>query len=57
MIDNVSRCQQLMNDFRKENYIKAWKDDVLQLYNVMWYVFFSLPLPHAPAIFGMATVD
>jgi hypothetical protein len=27
-----------MNDFRKENYIKAWKDDVLQLYNVMWYV-------------------
>jgi hypothetical protein len=27
-----------MNDFRKENYVKAWKDDVLQLYNVMWYV-------------------
>jgi hypothetical protein len=27
-----------MKDFRKENYIKAWKDDVLQLYNVMWYV-------------------
>jgi hypothetical protein len=27
-----------MHDFRKENYIKAWKDDVLQLYNVMWYV-------------------
>lgn len=34
--DNVSRCQQLMLDFRKENYVKAWKDDVLQLYNVMW---------------------
>lgn len=34
--DNVSRCQQLMHDFRKENYIKAWKEDVLQLYNVMW---------------------
>jgi hypothetical protein len=30
-----------MNDFRKENYIKAWKDDVLQLYNVMWYVPYS----------------
>ena len=34
--DNVSRCQQLVHDFRRENYVRAWKEDVLQLYNVMW---------------------
>jgi len=32
----VRRCQQLTQDFRRENFLKAWKDDVLQLYNVMW---------------------
>lgn len=41
-IDNVPRCQQLTKDFRRENYLKAWKEDVLQLYNVLWYVFFFL---------------
>lgn len=35
--DNVTRCQQLVLDFRKENYARVWKEDVLQLYNVMWY--------------------
>jgi lysine-specific demethylase 3 len=34
--DNVSRCQQLTQDFRTENFVKAWKEDVLQLYNVLW---------------------
>ncbi|BEJ16184.1 hypothetical protein CspHIS471_0507890 [Cutaneotrichosporon sp. HIS471] len=34
---NVRRCQRLMQDFRKENYVRVWKEDVLQLYNVMWY--------------------
>lgn len=34
--DNVKRCQRLTQDFRTENVVKAWKEDVLQLYNVMW---------------------
>ncbi|GMK55738.1 hypothetical protein CspeluHIS016_0207940 [Cutaneotrichosporon spelunceum] len=34
---NVRRCQRLTQDFRKENYVRVWKEDVLQLYNVMWY--------------------
>jgi hypothetical protein len=34
--DNVRRCQRLTQDFREENFKQAWKDDVLQLYNVMW---------------------
>ncbi|KAL1407437.1 hypothetical protein Q8F55_006870 [Vanrija albida] len=34
---NTHRCQQLVRDFRRENFLRAWKDDVLQLYNVMWY--------------------
>lgn len=34
--DNVRRCQRLTQDFRKENYVRVWKEDVLQLYNVMW---------------------
>ncbi len=38
MVDNVVRCQQLVLDFRRENFAKAWKEDVLQLYNVMWWV-------------------
>ncbi|WVN88947.1 uncharacterized protein L203_104162 [Cryptococcus depauperatus CBS 7841] len=38
---NVSRCQKLSRDFRKENYLKAWKEDVLQLYNVLWYAWLS----------------
>jgi lysine-specific demethylase 3 len=33
---NTHRCQQLVRDFRRENFLRAWKDDVLQLYNVMW---------------------
>lgn len=40
--DNVPRCQQLTKDFRRENYLKAWKEDVLQLYNILWYFFFFL---------------
>ncbi|WWC61433.1 uncharacterized protein I303_104017 [Kwoniella dejecticola CBS 10117] len=38
---NVKRCQQLTQDFRKENFAKAWKEDVLQLYNVLWYSWLS----------------
>lgn len=41
--DNVPRCQQLTKDFRRENYLKAWKEDVLQLYNILWYFFFLFP--------------
>lgn len=47
-IDNVPRCQQLTKDFRRENYLKAWKEDVLQLYNVLWYVFFLLVFISVP---------
>ncbi|OCF44720.1 hypothetical protein I317_01409 [Kwoniella heveanensis CBS 569] len=38
---NVRRCQKLTQDFRTENFVKAWKDDVLQLYNVLWYAWLS----------------
>ncbi|KAK8870060.1 hypothetical protein IAR55_000630 [Kwoniella newhampshirensis] len=38
---NVRRCQTLTQDFRKENFVKAWKEDVLQLYNVLWYAWQS----------------
>ncbi|WWD15646.1 hypothetical protein CI109_100068 [Kwoniella shandongensis] len=38
---NVRRCQALTQDFRKENFVKAWKEDVLQLYNVLWYAWQS----------------
>ncbi|WWD01723.1 hypothetical protein V866_008669 [Kwoniella sp. B9012] len=38
---NVKRCQQLTQDFRKENFAKSWKEDVLQLYNVLWYAWLS----------------
>ena len=41
VVDNVSRCQQLTSDFRNENFVKAWKEDVLQLYNVLWYAWLS----------------
>lgn len=33
----MRRCQRLGQDFRQENFVRAWKDDVLQLYNVLWY--------------------
>ncbi|WVQ76876.1 hypothetical protein IAR50_006550 [Cryptococcus sp. DSM 104548] len=38
---NVPRCQRLTRDFRRENYMKAWKEDVLQLYNVLWFAWLS----------------
>ncbi|TYJ55524.1 hypothetical protein B9479_003796 [Cryptococcus floricola] len=38
---NVPRCQRLTRDFRRENYMKAWKEDVLQLYNVLWFAWMS----------------
>ncbi|ORX39603.1 hypothetical protein BD324DRAFT_614310 [Kockovaella imperatae] len=38
---NVSRCQQLTQDFRNENFVKVWKNDVLQLYNVLWYAWIN----------------
>jgi lysine-specific demethylase 3 len=41
VVDNVSRCQQLTSDFRNENFVNAWKEDVLQLYNVLWYAWLS----------------
>lgn len=43
--DNVPRCQQLTKDFRRENYLKAWKEDVLQLYNILWYFFLFTSIP------------
>ncbi|KAK4684539.1 hypothetical protein P7C73_g5636, partial [Tremellales sp. Uapishka_1] len=39
--NNVHRCLQLTKDFHNENIVKAWKEDVLQLYNVLWYAWLS----------------
>ncbi|KAL1742882.1 hypothetical protein HDZ31DRAFT_83810 [Schizophyllum fasciatum] len=37
--ENVERCEQLTEEFRRENHVaqKQWKDDVLQLKTMMWY--------------------
>lgn len=57
--DNVIRCQQLTRDFRDENFVRAWKQDVLQLYNVLWCVHHEKsPFPPltAPGLLGFRAV-
>src|ERR1700733_6251517 len=39
--ENVHRCVKLTKEFRELNLAKAWKDDVLQLRNMLWYAWLS----------------
>jgi len=39
--ENVHRCVKLTKEFRELNLAKAWKDDVLQLRNMLWYAWQS----------------
>lgn len=34
--DSISRCAKITEEFRGENVVSDWKDDVLQLNNMMW---------------------
>jgi len=38
---NVDRCEKLTHEFREQNRSTAWKEDVLQLRNMMWYAWES----------------
>lgn len=39
--ENVQRCFKLTQEFREINLEKAWKDDVLQLRNMLWFAWLS----------------
>ncbi|KAL0062643.1 hypothetical protein AAF712_010480 [Marasmius tenuissimus] len=39
--ENVERCEQLTREFREQNNIKAWKEDVLQLKSMLWFAWMS----------------
>ncbi|KIY71791.1 hypothetical protein CYLTODRAFT_418508 [Cylindrobasidium torrendii FP15055 ss-10] len=39
--ENISACEKLTSEFRRQNVRKAWKDDVLQLRVMMWYAWQS----------------
>jgi hypothetical protein len=39
--ENVHRCFKLTKEFRELNLAKAWKDDVLQLRNMLWFAWLS----------------
>ncbi|KAI1797007.1 hypothetical protein LXA43DRAFT_985519 [Ganoderma leucocontextum] len=39
--ENVERCSVLTREFREQNQLKAWKEDVLQLRTMMWFAWLS----------------
>ena len=39
--ENVERCKVLTREFREQNEMKAWKEDVLQLHTMMWFAWVS----------------
>ena len=39
--ENVERCKVLTHEFREQNEMKAWKEDVLQLRTMMWFAWLS----------------
>ena len=42
--ENVERCKVLTHEFREQNEMKAWKEDVLQLYSMLWFAWQSCSL-------------
>ncbi|KAI0314183.1 hypothetical protein OF83DRAFT_1138062 [Amylostereum chailletii] len=39
--ENIAKCAQLTEEFRRENLTKVWKEDVLQLRMMMWFAWLS----------------
>ncbi|KAJ6627360.1 hypothetical protein B0H10DRAFT_1779740 [Mycena sp. CBHHK59/15] len=39
--ENIQRCEKLTQEFREQNQLKAWKEDVLQLRTMMWFAWLS----------------
>ncbi|KIY45127.1 hypothetical protein FISHEDRAFT_49906 [Fistulina hepatica ATCC 64428] len=39
--EHVGRCQKLTQEFREQNYRRLWKEDVLQVKNMLWYAWQS----------------
>lgn len=39
--ENVARCEKLTQEFREQNQIMVWKEDVLQLKAMMWFAWLS----------------
>ncbi|KAI0347428.1 hypothetical protein BDW22DRAFT_1351863 [Trametopsis cervina] len=39
--ENIERCETLTKEFREQNQSMAWKEDVLQLRNMMWFAWLS----------------
>jgi hypothetical protein len=44
-VEALSVCEGLASEFREENLHDAWKDDVLQLHNQLYYAWLSLQRP------------
>ncbi|KAF9526318.1 hypothetical protein CPB83DRAFT_795109 [Crepidotus variabilis] len=42
--ENIDRCENLTKEFREQNQLKAWKEDVLQLRTMMWFTWQSCTL-------------
>ncbi|EKM75704.1 hypothetical protein AGABI1DRAFT_79449 [Agaricus bisporus var. burnettii JB137-S8] len=40
-VENIVRCEELTREFRELNQKLAWKEDVLQLRNMMWFAWLS----------------
>ena len=40
-VENIERCENLTKEFRDLNQRLAWKEDVLQLRNMMWFAWLS----------------
>lgn len=40
-LENVSRCQTLTEEFRRENVADEWKEDILQLKAMLWHAWTS----------------
>ncbi|KAJ9120864.1 hypothetical protein QFC22_002799 [Naganishia vaughanmartiniae] len=59
---SITRCAKLTEEFRGENVVSDWKDDVLQLNSMMWYTWlycskYDSDHQYAPALpFNEATV-
>ncbi|KAJ7429071.1 Clavaminate synthase-like protein [Mycena galericulata] len=39
--ENIQRCEKLTREFRQENQVQAWKEDILQLRSMMWFAWLS----------------
>ncbi|EJD54118.1 Clavaminate synthase-like protein [Auricularia subglabra TFB-10046 SS5] len=39
--ENVERCERLTQEFREQNQVTPWKEDILQLKTMLWYAWLS----------------